>query len=318
MGWTSMQEWSKASTVAGALVLSASIAWAAFGPKEAPPAPAWGLSQADRATIVAAATQQLVTLNTMDPAHVFEGLDAWERVTTAGERDRLREARSVTHARFLRERVTLSAARVTTVLPMSSGSGRYGPDDTDRTDDNGWAYLKAVVRLTSTKPGGRPVELLRRYDVNMVLTPHGWRVSGLSDTPGGLDFLVTYSTTDGPPSRESLMIKDVREMLTDLARGKGRDALTGAAAGDFDRIWRRAAAHPGHFKAEEAEAVGTAIIRQDAGSAQLLSYVNLGLMEPVKEGGMSGFSPSEGGKLALKVTVVPDGPHWKITRLQDA
>ncbi|MGH3243073.1 MAG: hypothetical protein ACRDNL_22030 [Spirillospora sp.] len=338
MGWKNMQEWSKASTVAGALVLSGSIAWAAFGPDDlgsglgGTAASAWELPAADRPVIAATASQQLVTLNTMDPARVDQNLDAWERVTVADEHDRLRRSRAATRARYVRERETLSAARVSTVLPIASHAGSYGPDDTVRVDDKGWAHLMAVVRLTSTKPGGRPVEKVRRYYVYMVLTPHGWRISGLRDEPaGGVDGLVAYA--DGRPSRKDLMLTDVRDMMTALARGEGRHVLTGPAVGEYDQMWRRAGARPHRWASEAGPAMQIGIIRQDADSAELLVYFNLGITETVTHRSLtpsdmtSGKVPhawitatqaSDRGALALKVTIVPDGSDWQISRIQDA
>ncbi|MFI0367420.1 hypothetical protein ACH35V_06045 [Actinomadura sp. 1N219] len=332
MGWKSMQEWSRASSVACALVLSGAVAWAAFGPDVAPSgaagsaASAWQLPASTRPVIVETASRQLVALNTMDPARVDQNLDAWEQATAAAEHDRLRAARAATRARYLRERETLSAARVSTVVPVAARSGRQGPDDVVRADDKGWAYLMAVVRLTSAKPGGQPVEKVRRYRVFMRLTSHGWRISDLWEAPGGA--VIMASTTEGsigPPSREFLMLKDARAMMTDLARGEGRDVLTGSAVADHDRIWRRAGA-PGGTR--NGNAVDAGVIRQDGDSAELLVYLNLGITETVTEPiestetGIKGYVTrtlaSGRGDLALRVTIVRDGSGRRVSRMRDA
>ncbi|RFS87254.1 hypothetical protein D0T12_03165 [Actinomadura spongiicola] len=313
MGWKSMREWSKASTVAVVLVTCGTIAWGAFGPDgtTSPPAEsAWQLPASTRPVVAATATRQLVTLNTMDPAHVDQHLDAWEQATTATERELLRKHRAAMRAQYLRERETLSAARVSTMVPISAHAGGHGPDAV-----NGSADLMAVVRLTSTKPGRPPVKKLRGYRVHMMLTPNGWRVSGLLDMLGGS--IITLSSTggDGPPSREYLMRKDAREMMTALARGEGRDVLTDSAADDYDRIWGRAGAPQ---RPAKGEAVAVEIIRQDDDSAELLVFLNLRMTETVLLGDMTTILTSERGKLALRVTIVPDGSGWQITRLRDA
>ncbi|WUI00792.1 hypothetical protein OHR68_02945 [Spirillospora sp. NBC_00431] len=331
MGWKDMQEWSKASAVASALVLSASIAWAALGLDVSTTVSSvrssWELPAADRPVIAATASRQLVTLNTMDPARVDRHLDAWEEVTVADERDRLRRSRAATRTRYVRERETLSAARVSTVVAAASHSGSYGPADTVRVDDKGWAYLMAVVRLTSTKPGGRPVERVRRYYVYMALTPHGWRISGLVDEPGG-SISVGSVKDDRQLTREFRMVEDARAMMTGLARAEGLDVLTGRAAGDYDRMWRRAGARPEPYSTGMATGIG--IIRQDADSAQLLVYLNLGITVTVWHGTVipgtkiripgtaTETFPSDKGSLALRVTIVRDGSEWEISRMRDA
>ncbi|TDB79922.1 hypothetical protein E1264_34825 [Actinomadura sp. KC216] len=310
MGWKGMQEWSKASTLAIAFVLSGSLAWAAFGPDVAGSGTgesAWQLPASSRPVIADTAARQLVTLNTMDPARVDQHLDAWERATTAAEHDRLRRGRAATRARMLRERETLSAARVSTVVPMSA----LGPDGTGQ----GRAYLMAVVRLTSAKPGGPPVERVRRLRVFMLLTPHGWRISDLMEAPGGGVLWLSSTVGNGPPSREFLMLQDARRMMTDLARGEGRAALTGSAVADRDRIWRRAGAPGG---TGNGQAVDVGIIRQDDDSAELLVYLNLGITETVTEGYTTKIVPSERGDLALRVTIVRDGSGWRISGMRNA
>ncbi|MFI0404838.1 hypothetical protein [Actinomadura sp. 3N508] len=314
MGWQGMQEWSKASTLAIALVLVGSLAWGVVGPDVASTggaAPsAWELAASARPVVADAAARQLVTLNTMDPARVDQNLDAWEQATTASELDRRRRARAATRARYLRERETLSAARVSTVVPTSA----RGPDGTGPSR----AHLMAVVRLTSAKPGGSRVEKVRRYRVFMLLTPQGWRISDLMEAPGGGVLWLAASTTgDGPPSREFLMLKDARSMMTALARGEGRDVLTGSAVADRDRIWGRAGARGG---TREGQAVDVGIIRQDGDgdSAELLVFLNLGITESVTEGYMTVIRSAERGNLALRVTVVRDGSGWEISGMRDA
>ncbi|RKS78997.1 hypothetical protein BZB76_0435 [Actinomadura pelletieri DSM 43383] len=307
MGWTKMQEWSKATTVALVLVTAISLAWAEFGPEpktERPVPSAWKLPESTRLLVKATAARQLVTLNTMDPARVDQHLDAWEQATTSTQLELLRRQRAATRSQYLRERETLSAARVSTMVPISSHAG-----------GGGRAHLMAVVRLTSTKPGGPPVEKVRRYRVFMTLTPQGWRVSGLLDTAGGSILVLTARGFIGPPSREYLMLEDARKMMAALARGEGRDVLTDSAADDYDRIRRRAGA-PGRTAGGQAPEVE--LIRQDDESAELLVFLNLGMTETLQQGNMTMILPSERSKLALRVTIVPDGSDWRITRVRDA
>lgn len=125
-----------------------------------------------RDDVLRTGTQEIATLNTMDPAHLDQGLRRWQDVSTGTLREQLRTSES-------QSRQQIEHAQ-------SSADGRVTDAAVTRLDGPaGTAEMIAVVDIHVTPRTGSATTERNRYRAGLTLTSDGWKLSSLTAIPAG-------------------------------------------------------------------------------------------------------------------------------------
>ena len=118
--------------------------------------------------------QEIATLNTMDAAHLDQGLRRWLEASTGTLRDQLRTSEP-------QSRQQIEHAQ-------SSAAGRVTDAAVTRLDQSaGTAEMIAVVDIQVTPRTGSATTERNRYRAGLTLTAAGWKLSSLTAIPAGGD-----------------------------------------------------------------------------------------------------------------------------------
>ncbi|SNT61561.1 hypothetical protein SAMN05443665_106428 [Actinomadura meyerae] len=280
-----MAEWERAAGVAGLVTLAVSVALAVLAPDLGRPREGGGISARhglgsdERARATEWGTRQLLALNTADLTRPGELRRIADSIATDSLRNDLvgDEKRSMAHPRD-----RLAGARVSTFLLRASGRGHRSAGDRDAGAD--WAFAMAVVRGTTAGRDGAPVPTVRRYDVQMVLTPEGWRFDYLNLYPGSVATWLVLTSSKGKPTDDMLFRREITSSMR-VVLGNPPDAGDGRPTPEERRRrltgdgFRRYSAWLARIGVRGGQADGsvarTEIIRRERDSAELLMFVNV-------------------------------------------
>nr|WP_232792247.1 hypothetical protein [Actinacidiphila yeochonensis] len=144
-----------------------------------------------RDTVLAAGEQAVQNMNTLDHAHVAQGLAVWEASTTGDLHTQLVQGR----ADF--EKQVEAAGTVSTARVLSGAV-------TELDTRTGKASVMVALRITVKASTGTPAVKESRLLGDLTRTASGWKLSALGQAPMG-DSAATGTATSAPaaPSAQS-------------------------------------------------------------------------------------------------------------------
>lgn len=123
-----------------------------------------------RDDVLRAGTQEIATLNTMDPRHLDHGLRLWLDASTGALRDQLRDSEP-------RSRQQIELAK-------SMAAGRVTDAAVTKLDQRtGTAEMIATVDIQVTPQTGSATTERNRYRAGLTRTAEGWKLSSLTALP---------------------------------------------------------------------------------------------------------------------------------------
>jgi Mce-associated membrane protein len=125
-----------------------------------------------RDTVLAAGEQAVQNMNTLDHAHLAQGLDVWEASTTGDLHTQLVQGRA-DFEKQVRQAQTVSTAKVL--------SGAV----TELDDRTGRAGVMVALRITVQAPKAKPAVKESRLLGELTRTSAGWKLSELGQAPMG-------------------------------------------------------------------------------------------------------------------------------------
>jgi Mce-associated membrane protein len=125
-----------------------------------------------RDAVLASAGRQIAALNTMDPAHVDAGLQAWLDASTGALREQLERDRAQNRVKIGQSET--SAAATVTGAAVTSLDVRAGK-----------AKVIASVQVKLALRDGSPTLQRKRFEAGTARTPSGWRLESLTAIPAG-------------------------------------------------------------------------------------------------------------------------------------
>ncbi|MBO2457569.1 hypothetical protein [Actinomadura violacea] len=131
-----------------------------------------GREAALRDQVAAAATQDVINLNTLDYRTTAADLDRWQNSATGTLYAQITSGRAQLEAEAAKDK-TVSSASVLAVA-VTEFDRRAGK-----------AAVLATVRVTVTKSGGKGGAAISRLIGQLSRTPAGWKMSTLSSAGGG-------------------------------------------------------------------------------------------------------------------------------------
>lgn len=123
-----------------------------------------------RDDVLHAGTQEIATLNTMDPAHLDQGLRRWLNASTGTLHAQLRSTEPQSRQQIEQARSTASG-RVTDAAV------------TQLNRQAGTADMIASVDIRVTPRAGSATTQRNRYRAGLTLTADGWKLSSLTAIP---------------------------------------------------------------------------------------------------------------------------------------
>jgi Mce-associated membrane protein len=125
-----------------------------------------------RDTVVAAAGQGVLNMNTLDYRDVDSGLDRWVASTTGDLQRQITQGRSRFQTQVQQARtVTSSKILAAGVVELDDRAGKAG--------------VIVAVQITVTPGTGQPATKQSRMLAQLTRTPDGWKLSGLGPVPVG-------------------------------------------------------------------------------------------------------------------------------------
>jgi Mce-associated membrane protein len=121
----------------------------------------------ERDTVLVAARQSAISLNTLDWHDVDGGLDRWEQTSTGAVLDEFRANRAQ-YAQFVAQ------SKRTTTATVSDAAV------SELDDRAGVARVLVGVDVTVTPDGQQPIPTRQRLQLEMTRTDDGWKVSKLA------------------------------------------------------------------------------------------------------------------------------------------
>ena len=121
----------------------------------------------ERDTVLVAARQSAISLNTLDWHDVDGGLDRWEQTSTGAVLDEFRTNRAQ-YAQFVAQ------SKRTTTATVSDAAV------SELDDRAGVARVLVGVDVTVTPDGQQPIPTRQRLQLEMTRTDDGWKVSKLA------------------------------------------------------------------------------------------------------------------------------------------
>lgn len=140
-----------------------------------------------RDTVLAAGEQAVQNMNTLDHAHLAQGLDVWEQSTTGDLHTQLVQGR----ADF--EKQVQQAQTVSTAKVLSAAV-------TDLDDRTGKADVMVALQITVQAPKAKPAVKESRLLGEMTRTSAGWKLSALGQAPMGDSASATDPGTTAAPA----------------------------------------------------------------------------------------------------------------------
>lgn len=125
-----------------------------------------------RDRVLAAGTQAVQNMNTLDHRDLRRGLDTWEDSATGDLRTQLVDGR----AAFEKQ---IQEAKTVTTAKVLSGAV------TELDERAGRASVLVAVRITVTAPKGEPARKESRMLGQLTRTDDGWKLSALGQAPVG-------------------------------------------------------------------------------------------------------------------------------------